>query len=227
MNHYKAIIFDLGGTLCRYIAWSVFEEAARDMAKICAVPAKEFVELYFSESGKMGTGVFSSYEEYLRHLCKLLNIKVADNLIKRASAIPFSLTKQVITPRDGAIEVLARLKSGGYKMGLISDCFYDVPEIWPETPYVKYFDVTVFSCDVGMNKANPEIFSIALEKLGVKAGDCIYVADGARNELANAAALGMKAVQIFIPEEVDNSPIREDWHGPVISSLQEILNLLK
>ena len=223
---YQAVIFDLGGTLCKYVPWSAFEEAAGKMARVCGAPAEEFIKLYFADSARMGTGEFSSYQEYCKHLLDKLNIEVNENTVEQAAAFPFALTKQVIEPREESIEVLAGLKEKDYKLGLISDCFYDVPEIWPDTLYAGYFDATVFSCDVGMNKANPEIFRITLKKLGVNATDSIYVADGARNELTNAARLGMKAVQIFIPEERDNSPIREDWRGTKISSLQEIFDLL-
>jgi putative hydrolase of the HAD superfamily len=226
MSNYQAVIFDLGGTLCRYVSWSKFEAAAARMAEMCSAPVDEFVKLYFAESAGMGTGAFSSYREYTRHLLDRLQVKAPDSIIRAAAELPFALTKEVITPRDGALEVLAHLKDAGYKIGLISDCFYDVPEIWPDTPFARFFHTTVFSCDAGMNKADPEIFKIAVEKLGVPASRCIYVADGARNELANAAGLGMKAVQIFVPEERDNSPIREDWRGLKISSLKEILDLL-
>ena len=119
------------------------------------------------------------------------------------------------------------MKSKGYKIGLVSDCGPDLPQIWDDTPFAPYFDVTVFSCSVGMNKGNPDIFIIALDKLGAKPKDCIYIADGMRNELTNAASLGIQAVQILITEEIDDSPIREDWHGLKISSLHEVPNLLK
>ena len=78
-----------------------------------------------------------------------------------------------------------------------------------------------------MNKADPRIFQIALEKLAVKPDKCMYIADGMRNELTNAAGLGMTAIQLYVPEEYYDSPIRENWRGEKISSLQEVFNLLK
>ena len=131
-----------------------------------------------------------------------------------------------MSPREGAIELLACLKSKGYKMGLISDCAPDLPVIWNETPFAPFFDVTVFSCLAGMNKADPRIFQIAAEQLAVRPENCLYIADGFRKELANAAGMGMHALQLYLPAEVIDSPLREDWNGPVISSLNEDLNLL-
>jgi putative hydrolase of the HAD superfamily len=225
---YEAVIFDLGGTLSRSSAWSEYRDATRQIAAICSAPVEKFVELWFAHSAGLGTGLYRNYGDYIRYICNLLNLDVPENLISLAAAIPVSVTRQQITtPREGAIELLSFLKANSYKIGLISDCFTDVPEIWNETPFAPYFDVTVFSCSVGMNKADPRIFLIALEKLAVKPKNCIYVADGMRNELANAAGLGIQAVQLFVPEEFFDSPIREDWHGPKISSLHEVLNLVK
>jgi putative hydrolase of the HAD superfamily len=226
MGKYKAIIFDLGGTLCRSVPWSKYEAAAYKMAEACAVPPEQFVKAYFAEVSCLGTGLFKTYSDYGKYILKKMALSVPDETLRASERYSYEVTREVVTPRDGALEIITHLKKQGYKLGLISDCFFDVTELWPATPFAPHFNATVFSCDVGMNKANPRIFQIALEKLGVKAKDCIYVADGARNELANAAGLGMKAIQIFIPEERDNNPIQEDWRGPTISKLPEILNLL-
>lgn len=193
-----------------------------------AAPVDDFVRIWFEQSGGLGTGAFPSFQAFIRHVSRQLSLEVPHDLLDRAADISISMTKRYITtPRDGAIEVLSYLKTNGYRTGLITDCSPDVPDLWPETPFAPYFDVTVFSCNVGMNKADPRIFQIALNKLAVKPEKCIYVADGMRNELANAKNLGMRSIRILVPGEDYESPIREDWHGQTISSLQEILDFLK
>jgi putative hydrolase of the HAD superfamily len=225
---YQAVIFDLGDTLARSATWSEYAAAARRVASMCSAPENKFVELWFAHSAGLGTGLYPAYRDYIRFICRFMDLEMTDNILALGEEVCVSLTRQTITrPRENAVEVLSYLKSNGYKIGLISDCHYDVPQVWPETPFAPFFDVTVFSCQAGMNKSNPHIFEIALEKLGVKAKDCMYIADGNRNELANAKKLGMHAVQILVPGEIDDSPIREEWHGPRISSLKEILDLLK
>lgn len=57
----------------------------------------------------------------------------------------------------------------------------------------KYFDVITVSGDVKMKKPNPAIYELTLEKLGLDAGDCVYV-DDRRNNLSAAEAVGIKAV---------------------------------
>ena len=225
---YKAVIFDLGGTLTHSSALSEYTEEARRMASVLSAPVDDFVRLWFEQSEGLGTGIFPSYQSYIRHICRQLRLSVQDDLIDLAAGIPFSVTKKhLMIPREGAIEVLLYLKSNGYKTGLITDCAADVPAIWKDTPFAPLIDVAIFSCYVGMNKSNPRIFQLAVKKLAVKPENCLYIADGFRQELANASKLGMNALQIRVPGEIYDNPLWEDWHGPVISSLKEVLTLVE
>jgi putative hydrolase of the HAD superfamily len=225
---YSAVIFDLGGTLNRGHYWFEYIDAARNLATVLSAPADDFVQLWMTQSDGLITGLFPSFQSYIKHICDQLSLNITDTIVNHASKIALSVTNNYfMTPRDGAMEVLSYLKSNSYKTGLITDCGPDIPEIWNDTPFAALIDVAVFSCSVGMNKEDPRIFQIAMEKLAVKPESCLYIADGMRNELANAAKLGMHSVQILVPDEIDDSPIREDWHGPVISSLKEVLNLIE
>ena len=225
---YEAVIFDLGGTLVPIFPWSEFQNSAKKMALVLSVPEEEYLQLWFAQSSGLGTGEFKSYQDFIRHICKQLEINVSEERIETAASIPFKMMQRMVAfPREDAIEVLSGLKKNGYKLGLVSDCGTDVPEIWSDTPFAPFFDVTVFSCFVGMNKDDPRIFQLAFEEMKVNPGDCLYIADGFRQELANASKLGMHALQIRVPAEIDDSPLREKWDGPVITSLKEVLDLVK
>lgn len=225
---YKAIVFDLGGTLVRSASWSEYADAARKMASILTAPIEDFVELWFDQSSGLGTGEFQSYQDYIRHVCKQLSLDLQDSKVQAAASIPFEMTKRmVMVPQEGAIELLSFLKSNGYKTGLISDCATDVPTIWNDTLFAPLIDVAIFSCSVGMNKADPRIFELAINELGVEPERCLYIADGMRQELANASKIGMSALKIRVPTEINDSPLRERWNGAAISSLIEVIDLLE
>ncbi len=225
---FEAVIFDFGGTLVRSLPWTEYEETAGEIAEILSVPRDEFVRLYFQHAERPGKGEFTSYQDYFRYIANLLEITPTDRKIENAAENLFKSTRKMVEDiRPDAVELLSWLKSHDYKTGLISDCFTDIPELWDETPFAPLIDVPVFSCHVGMNKADTRIFHIAIDKLNVNPERCVYVADGMRDELANAAKLGMHAVQIFVPEENDNAPNREKWNGPTISRLSEIKGIIQ
>jgi len=225
---YKAIIFDLGGTLVHQYPVSKFTDIAMEMADVLTAPKEKFVQLWFDKANGLIHGVYKSYQECIQNVCGQLGVNVQDSQIDQAASLPFEMMKNmVMVPREGSIKVLTYLKSNNFQTGLISDCTADVPVIWKDTPFAPLIDVAIFSCSVGMSKANQHIFEMAVEELAAKPTDCIYVADGFRQELANASKLGMLAIQIIASTNVHDESLREDWKGPIISSLLEIIPLLK
>jgi putative hydrolase of the HAD superfamily len=173
------------------------------------------------------TGEFYLAQDCIAHCCRELNLQVTEAQIQRAAKLRFNTTrKQVLSLQPNAVETISRLKSKGYKTGLLSNCSSETIILWDETPFTGIFDITVFSCAVGLMKPDPRIYHLALEKLQVKPGECLYIADGMDGELKAAAAVGMTPVRISFPHANKNDPYLEDWHGATISSLKEVLDLV-
>ena len=84
---------------------------------------------------------------------------------------------------------------------------------------------------MGLKKPDPRIYQIAMEQLGVESHNCIYIGDGGSQELTGAYQVGMHPVLLRDPDEDSAEILRvdaeEEWSGPVISSLQEVLALVK
>ncbi len=70
------------------------------------------------------------------------------------------------------------------------------------------------------------MYKIAADQLHGKHGEeCLYIGDGSSHELTGASKLGMQAVLLEAPDNADTID-REEWHGPTITSLKEVLNVL-
>ena len=136
-------------------------------------------------------------------------------------------TRTMLRPRPGAVETLRELRRRGYRLGLITVCSGDVPELWSETPFTDLFDATVFSCDVGLHKPDPQIYRLACERLGVAPEEAMFVGDGANDELAGAERVGMRAVLIHRPGQEPPWDEVRDWHGPRITTVPELLSVLE
>ena len=135
-----------------------------------------------------------------------------------------------IVPRPSTFATLRSIKSLGLKTCVVSDCSPELPQLWNATPFAPLFDATVFSCDVGVRKPNPKIYLEACRRLGVNPPECLFVGDGGSSELTGAAALGMRAILLAAPEEQNADTHRigsEEWGGPVIEDLRELLPMLK
>ena len=194
---YKAVIFDLFGTLVEDIIGPPYTDLVMRIASILSMPADDFRQMWSDTVYVRHTGGFRSVEANIAHICQELGVHLEDNDIKLAARIRQDYDRRVMTtPRSGAVEVLSQLKQWGYKTGLISNCTPDAPLIWPDIPFASLFDVAVFSCSVGLMKPDHRIYQLTVERLGVESEDCLYVGNGSRGELRGAHEMGMYPVLI-------------------------------
>ena len=156
----------------------------------------------------------------------LLELGADDPTADEVVTLGLESTRTMLEPRPGAVETLRELRSRGYRLGLITVCSGDVPEVWPETPFADLFDSTVFSCSVGLRKPDPRIYRIACDQLGVAPGEAIFVGDGANDELAGAERVGLRAVLIHRNGEQPPWDEVREWRGPRITGVPQVLSLL-
>ena len=224
---YQVVIFDLFGTLVENFPSSISNEVLRRMASELSVSPDNFTSLWHDSYGERMKGITKNYQECIRNICQQLGAQPTKKQIEVAASLRFDMAqREVMSPLDGAFEVLSYLKANSYKTGLISNCSMEATIIWEKTSLAPLIDVPVFSCLEGTIKPDPHIFQIAMERLAVPPENCLYVADGIGQELAAASKLGIHALLISAPQDSEYEAYREDWSGPKISSLKEVLNLL-
>lgn len=202
------------------------------MASILSTPPDDFMQLWFDTYYERGMGIFQSYEDNIEYICQKLGVKAESSRITLAIQAAYECRVRFMRPRPHANELLSYLKAEGYKTGLITDCGAEVPKLFNDMTFSPLIDVAVFSCLAGMQKPDPQIYQLATERLEVKPEDCLYIGDGDDQELTGALQVGMHPVLIRNPDEDSADVYRTDWEaetwqGPVISSLQEVPNLLK
>jgi putative hydrolase of the HAD superfamily len=227
---YKAIIFDLFGTLVDNFVRNEYERVLAEMASILNTPINEFQRVWLASFPQRATGVHANQKASIEYICRKLNVPINEAEVNHAFKVRLDYTKRSVVPRPDAVATLARLKAQGYKIGLISDCSGEIPMVWGSTPLAPFFDVTVFSCVAGIKKPDPRIYRLATDPLKVRPQDCLYIGDGSSKELTGALQVGMHPVLIRDPDEsVDAHYIdrEDDWPGPKISYLKEVLTLLE
>jgi putative hydrolase of the HAD superfamily len=228
---YSTVIFDLWGTLVPSLSNQEYLLVLERMATSLSVPPDDFSRIWFDTARERGTGTLHTIETSIRNICEQMGIRASDAKIRQATQTRLDFVVRSMKPRPDAIETLSYLRSQGFKIGLISNCSPDTPVIWRDTPFVPFFDITVFSSSAGMRKPDPRIYHLATEQLNVRPEDCIYVGDGASQELTSAARVGMNPVLIKVLDEDFNGSLpddtREEWDGPAISALTEVLSLVE
>ncbi|MGH2663519.1 MAG: HAD family hydrolase [Actinomycetota bacterium] len=95
-----------------------------------------------------------------------------------------------------AVPVLERLRKADLTLGLISNFEAWLERLLEALEVGHYFDVTVISGVEGVEKPDPRIFRIALERAGVEAEHSVYVGDHPVFDVQAASEAGMVAVLV-------------------------------
>ena len=172
-------------------------------------------------------GIFDSNEQYIAWVCEHIGVHANPDSTRRAVLYFEQLAAPLMQePRVDALPTLDSLKAAGVHLGLISDCSWDVPLLWPSCPLSRHIAKPVFSCEMGAKKPEAPIYEEALRRIGVTAAEAFFVGDGGSNELSGASAVGMKAL-LFRPEESDVfRPEAEEWSGAQIFALPDVFRLV-
>ena len=226
----RAVIFDLFGTLVYSFVPDVYERSLEEMADALGVDRGAFRQLWTRDTAYARiTGGFGSIEANLEHICAALNEVPTAAQLAEVARIRLAFYRQTLVPRPDAVSTLRGLKALGLRLGLISDCSCEAPQLWPETPFASLIDEPVFSCVAGFKKPDPRLYRLACERLGVAPQECVYVADGYAHELGGASALGMRAVLIAVPGEAKWGYDQEEavtWRGPRVAALSEVVGMV-
>jgi putative hydrolase of the HAD superfamily len=114
------------------------------------------------------------------------------------------------------VPTLDRLRDAGVSLGVISNFEEWLERLLETLGVTDYFPVRVISGIEGVEKPDPEIFRIALERAGVAAEESVYVGDHPFFDIEAAEDVGMVAVLI------DRRGRYPDTEGYRITSLEDL-----
>ena len=118
------------------------------------------------------------------------------------------------------LPTLSRLRSEGYRLGLISNFEGWLEDMLIELEVGHVFDVAVISGLEGVEKPSPRIYEIALQRASVSPSAAVHVGDSVSMDIRPAGQVGMHAVLL------DRAGAHPGEDCPTISSLEELPLLL-
>jgi len=193
VNEITAVISDFGGVLTTPLVQSFaavqdqtgipFEELGKAMARINEEEGKH--PLYELETGRL------SEPDFLAKIGDALEPELGHRPeLHRFREIYF----EALHPNEPMIELMREAKGSGRRMGLLTNNVREWEPLWRSMlPVDEIFEVVVDSGFVGCRKPDREIYDLTLERMGVEAGDCVFIDDADVNCDA-ARELGMSAV---------------------------------
>ena len=214
---YRAVIFDLFGTLVNSFTRREYDQVNAQMAAAVSVPYPEFWQLMGETYQDGCLGHYNSYEDLVSDVCCRSGVHANLTQITQAATFHYEFIANAIVPDPEVLEALDNLKKTGYRLGLISDCDPSVPLLFLQSPLARFIDVPVFSCEERIKKPSRDIYQRICQRLQIAPPQGIYVGDGSSQELTGAAAIGMLPVlkRIDLRDVYDSHrPEVEDLAGP-------------
>ena len=162
----ESVIFDWGGVL--------IDDPAPGLVCYCAnalgVSEEHFVEAYGKFEADFRKGTISE-GTFWAHLADELNVP--------KPAIP-SLWGEAFAkayrPKEDMFSLVSGLRKNGYKTALLSNTEIPAMQYFYQQQY-DMFDVLIFSCWEGIKKPEKKIYELALEKLGTRPPETVFIDD--------------------------------------------------
>jgi putative hydrolase of the HAD superfamily len=132
--------------------------------------------------GELETGKLTE-AEFEPRFAAILGLADAEGLIGRLFG--------GMRPDEGMFDAVAAARRAGVRTGLVSNSWGEAG--YDRSRFDELFDVLVISGEIGIRKPDPEIYSLAAERLGREPERCVFVDDLPGN-LKPARELGMATV---------------------------------
>ncbi|WP_456278979.1 HAD family hydrolase [Bacillus sp. AK128] len=167
-----------------------------------------------------------SFQEQKRarmiELFKRVEINLTNEEADEKFEIYMSLYKKNWRAYLDVIEVLDKLKTLGYPLGVISNGDYQQQvEKLQRMGVIEYFDCVITSSEVGAAKPDKSIFMEACKHTNTPIVNCYYVGDRLDTDALGSIMAGMRGIWI--------NRIKDKQHHPEvieINSLQELLKVI-
>jgi putative hydrolase of the HAD superfamily len=225
----KAVIFDLFGTLIDNFIRIEYQENLHQMARLLQLEPEAFDQAWKDIYQERLLGYCRSPRGCVAKICRQFNVSPPAEAVEQACQLRVDYVRKSVVPRPDTLATLTELRKMGLKIGLLSDCSSEIPEIWPETSLAPFFDTTTFSCNEAAKKPMPKLYFDTAARLNVDVTDCLFVGDGGSLELTGAQRVGMQPIRIQTENERSGRAIQLDpdpWVGTTIFQLRELIPLV-
>lgn len=224
MTACRAICFDLFNTLVSVA--EVPQSVGRLTADVLGIDMEVWNDACFGPAHEICKP--SVHQDILQTLAHTIDPAIPEARIveaarDRQARFDYALQHVSLTTLD----TLQALQQAGVRLALVSNASSGEVAAWPQSPLARLFEVSLFSCECGYKKPEPDIYRLALRGLGVGAEECLYVGDGGSHEFLGASRLGMQTLltrEFLKPSRYARVMLEQaEVIGGEIESLQELL----
>jgi HAD superfamily hydrolase (TIGR01509 family) len=222
VRRYDAILFDAGNTLVHLDHARVAEIAGPGIDEAAVWRGDRAVRTDAVLLGRLAGGHLESWRTYMEFALSAAGLEpeTAANAASRVfhAHLQRNLWRRV--PADVA-PTLRHLRAAGYKVGVISNAEGTVEQLLRDVGIAPLLDFIIDSHHVGMEKPDPRIFHLGLERAGTTAERTLYVGDIYTVDVVGARGAGLDAALL------DTFGVYRDVDCPRLLTLGDVLKLIE
>jgi putative hydrolase of the HAD superfamily len=180
------VIFDYGEVLSLAANQSIHQE----LIHITGLPEEIFEKYYWAYRQDYDAGVFSG-EAYWEKIAASAGVSFTPEQITRLVDLDARMWMDL---NEHMLTWHSELKAAGVRTAILSNMGTDVLRaLRRDFSWLSDFDVLIWSCEAGCAKPDPSIYSHAIEKLGIPAGEALFI-DNLEENIAAARAAGLQGI---------------------------------
>jgi putative hydrolase of the HAD superfamily len=194
---YDAVLLDLYDTL----VWSDWPSWRQRIADRAGVDPERVGEAYDITRTARSVGRYPNADSELTAVLEAAGATPDAAMIRDLRALEHNAFDGTAQIYPDSLPVVRELRSRGVRTALVSNCSYNTRPFVDELGLEAEFDAVILSFEAGTMKPQPQIYQLALEKLGgVDPSRAVFVDDQVRY-CEGAAALGIDTRLIVRPNE--------------------------
>ena len=190
-----ALLFDFGGTLdAEGVAWKT-----------------RFARLWREESGDVDAGVFdrafygaddalvgrlapdTTLSETVRRLAEGLAERLPARDAEAARRVAQRFCEESRAQLAGSAALFSRLAQR-HRLGIVSNFYGNLAAVCAEAGLAPHLSAAIDSSAVGFQKPDVRIFRAALDALGARAQETVFIGDSPERDMAGARGAGLRHV---------------------------------
>ena len=198
MSAIGAVLLDLYDTL----AWTEWPTMRAELEERFGIGEADLIRAFTTTRKARSIGAYGSEEGNLRAILEAAGIAADPALVRELNqGRARALAENGVHLWDDSIPTLRELRARGLRTAIVSNCDHWTRPIVDELGLEREADAIVLSFEVGVAKPDAGIYRTALDALGTRPEEALFVDDQAAY-CAGAEALGIRSFMI----------VREDAH---------------